>query len=91
MDNAPSFLLQAKGRREGGNLKDTARVVPNGPDTSSGEVGVGIHFGASKPSVAFSQVSFDALKLSRVAAEFLQQGNLGFPACENLPILFKRG
>ena len=71
---------------KGGNLKDTALIVPDGPDTPSGGVVVGIHFGASKSSVAFSQLSLDALKLSRVAAEFLQQGNLGFPACKNLPI-----
>ena len=86
MDNAPSFMLHSKGRCEGGNLKDTAHVVPDSPDTPSGGVVVGIHFGASKPSVAFSQLSFDALKLSRVAAEFLQQGNQGFPACKILPI-----
>ena len=86
MDNAPSFMLHAEGRCEWGNLKDTAPIVPNGPDTTSGGVVVGIHFGASKPSVAFSQLSFDALKLSRVAAEFLQQGNLGFPASKNLQI-----
>ena len=86
MDNAPSFLLQAKGRREGGTLKDTALIVPNGPDTTSGGIVVGIHFGASKPSIELTQFSFDALKLSRVAAELLQQGNLGFPACEHLPI-----
>ena len=83
MDNAPSFLLQAKGRREGGNLKDTALVVPYGPDTPSGGVVVGIDSGASKPSVAFSQFSFDALKLGRVAAEFLQQEP--WLSCEQKP------
>ena len=86
MDNAPSFMLHAKGRCEGGNLKDTAPIVPDGTDSPSRGVVVGIHLGASKPSITLTQLSFDAQELSGVAAELLQQRNLGFPAGENLPI-----
>ena len=86
MDNSPPLMLHLKSRGEGGNLKDAAPIVPNGTDSPSGRVVIGVHLGASETSIAFSQLSFDALELGGAATELLQQGDLGFSVGKNLPI-----
>ena len=90
MDNAAPLMLSFKSRGEGGNLKDTAPIVPDGTDSPSGRVVIGVHPGASEASGALSQLSFDAQKLCGAATELLQQGDLGFPVGKNLTIRLKR-
>ena len=72
MDNSPPLMLHLKSKGEGGNLIDAAPIVPDGTDSPSGRVVIGVHLGASKPSIALTQLSFDALKLCGAAAELLQ-------------------
>ena len=90
MDNAPPLLLNFKNRVEGGYLKDTAPIMPDGPDSPSGTVVIWVHLGASKTSVALFQLSLNALELCGDATELLQQGDLGFSIGKNLPIRLKR-
>ena len=83
------LLLQFECWGEGRNLIDAAPIMPDGADSPSGRVVVGVHPGASEASGALLQLSFDAQELCWAATEFLQQGDLGSPACKDLPIGFE--
>ena len=89
MNHTPPLMLRLESMGVGGDLVNTAAIMPDGTNPTCRRVVVGVSSGANKAPRALLQIALNAQKLRRAAAQLLQQGNLSLPVGKNLPIGFE--
>ena len=89
MNHTPPLMLRLESRGVGGDLVNTAAIMPDGTNPTCRRVVVGVNSGANKATRALLQIALNAQKLRRAAAQLLQQGNLSLPVGKHLPIGFE--